>query len=57
MPHILFANLPLLMHGALVTLGVSAIAVVLASMFGMLAALGRLYGGSVARVLALLTCI
>ena len=54
MPHILFANLPLLLHGASITLGVSAVAVVLASLFGMLAALGRLYGGMVARVLALL---
>ena len=52
-PNILFANLPLLLRGASVTLGVSAVAVVLASVFGMLAALGNLYGGLFARVLAL----
>jgi polar amino acid transport system permease protein len=54
MPHVLIANLPLLLHGATVTLAVSAVAVVMASCIGILAALARLYGGPLGRALALL---
>ncbi len=54
MPHILIANFPRLLQGALVTLALTAMSVVLASLIGMLVAVSRSYGGPPLRMLALL---
>jgi len=49
MPQVLFANLPLLLRGAAVTLELASICVVFSSLIGIVAALAQSYGGFLAR--------
>lgn len=52
MPDVLFTNLPFLLQGATVTLELSAVCALLASLIGIIAALAQSYGGVVARGIA-----
>lgn len=54
MPHILFANFSFLLQGASVTLALTAVCVVLASLIGMVVAVTRSYGGLPVRTLAMI---
>ena len=54
MPNVLFANLPFLLRGAIVTLELSAVCVLLASVIGIVAALAQSYGNLVVRGIALM---
>jgi polar amino acid transport system permease protein len=54
MPHVLLANLPFLLRGAVITLELSVVCVVLASAIGVVAALARSHGGLAARGIALI---
>ena len=52
MPQILIANFSFLLQGAVVTLALAAVSVVLASVIGVVAAVSRSYGGLPIRMLA-----
>lgn len=54
MPNVLFTNLPFLLQGATVTLELSAVCALLASLIGITAALAQSYGGNVARGISLI---
>jgi His/Glu/Gln/Arg/opine family amino acid ABC transporter permease subunit len=54
MPDVLFANLPFLLQGAVMTLELSVVCALLASLIGIIAALIQSYGGFIARGIALI---